>query len=125
VLGVQGDLPAIAPTISRLFNERYRPDHHVPICHSHPAASATPWAYKSRLVSIAMSHLEAIVQSSAGGFLHLYAPAGQASVGNPTPPFFTKALALAGLFRRRHGLRRRQLLTPMWKAPAPPACCPS
>ena len=97
VLGVQGDLPAIAAQIGRLFNERYKPAHHVPEDVIPTLRRLHALGYKVGLVSNRDEPLEAIVaELGLADFFIFTLSAGQAQAWKPDTAIFTKALALAG-----------------------------
>ncbi|MEP7356301.1 MAG: HAD family hydrolase [Anaerolineales bacterium] len=97
VLGIEGDLPAIAAEISRLFEERYKPAHHVPDDVIPTLRRLHDLGYKVGLVSNRDEPLEAIVaELGLADFFVFTLSAGQAQSWKPHPAIFTQALALAG-----------------------------
>jgi putative hydrolase of the HAD superfamily len=97
VLGVQGDLPALAAQIGKLFDERYRPTHHVPDDVMPTLRRLHALGYKVGLVSNRDEPLEAIVaELGLADFFVFTLSAGQAQSWKPDPAIFTQALALAG-----------------------------
>jgi HAD superfamily hydrolase (TIGR01509 family) len=102
VLGIEGDLPAIASQISRLFDERYRPTHHVPDDVIPTLRRLHALGYKVGLVSNRDEPLEAIVtELGLADFFIFTLSAGQAQSWKPDPSIFAKALALAGCSAER------------------------
>jgi HAD superfamily hydrolase (TIGR01509 family) len=97
VLGVEGDLPAIAAQIGRLFDERYKPAHHVPDDVIPTLRRLHTLGYKVGLVSNRDEPLEAIVaELGLADFFIFTLSAGQAQSWKPDAAIFTRALALAG-----------------------------
>ena len=97
VLGIAGDLPALAAQIGRLFEERYRPNHHVPDDVIPTLRRLHELGYTVGLVSNRDEPLEAIVaELGLADFFVFTLSAGQAQSWKPDPAIFTQALALAG-----------------------------
>ncbi len=95
--GIEGDRTALAAQIGQLFDEHYRPAHHVPDDVIPTLRRLHALGYKVGLVSNRDEPLEAVVaELGLADFFLFTLSAGQAESFKPDRPIFLKALALAG-----------------------------
>jgi putative hydrolase of the HAD superfamily len=96
-LGVEGDLPALAATLSQMFDERYNPGHHVPDDVVPTLRRLAELGYTVGLVSNRTETLETLVgELGLAGCFVFTLSAGQAECWKPDPRIFLKGAELAG-----------------------------
>lgn len=97
VLGVGGDVTALAQQINRLFNERYEFSHHIPDDVIPTLGRLRAGGYTLGLVSNRTEPLDALAaELGIANLFHFTLSAGQAQSWKPAPEIFLKAAALAG-----------------------------
>jgi HAD superfamily hydrolase (TIGR01509 family) len=97
VFGFDGQAPALAATITALFDQRYHPRHHVPADVLPTLARLQAQGYTLGLVSNRHDPLDALAAEL--GLAEHFAftlCAGQAGSWKPDPGIFRQAVALAG-----------------------------
>lgn len=96
-LGIEGDLPALAASISRLFDERYSPSHHIPDDVIPTLLRLKRLGYTVGLVSNRLEPLETLVtELGLADFFVFTLSAGQAESWKPEAAIFHKAVEMAG-----------------------------
>lgn len=97
VLGVGGDVTALAQQINRLFNERYEFSHHIPDDAIPTLGRLRMARYTLGLVSNRTDPLDVLAaELGIANLFHFTLSAGQAQSWKPSPEIFLKAAALAG-----------------------------
>jgi len=96
-LGLNGDLPALAAQVSRLFRERYQPRHHIPADVLPTLLALRAAGYTVGLVSNRHEPLDPLVAELGltDGF-EFTLSAGQAQSFKPDPEIFRQAVRRAG-----------------------------